>query len=189
MDDNNIIWFSDQGSSEIKHLGGKNASLGEMTRNMRAQGIPVPDGFAVTARAYWEFVDANELRQPIGAELQAIKERKLSLAAGAKRIPQMIARAKFPPAMAEAIRTAYRRLSKGAQQEDLDVAVRSSATAEDLPDASFAGRKPFSTSAVRRICSMRSADALRPCSPTCPSRATFTDRAHGRPAANSGAAV
>ena len=78
-------------------------------------------------------MDANELRQPIGAELQAIKERKLSLAAGAKRIRQMIARAKFPPAMAEAIRTAYRRLSKGAQQEDLDVAVRSSATAEDLP--------------------------------------------------------
>jgi pyruvate,water dikinase len=141
MDDNNIIWFSDEGSSEIKHLGGKNASLGEMTRNMRAQGIPVPDGFAVTARAYWEFVDANELRQPIGAELQAIKERKLSLAAGAKRIRQMIARAKFPPAMAEAIRTAYRRLSKGAQQEDLDVAVRSSATVEDLPDASFAGQQ------------------------------------------------
>ncbi len=141
MDDKNIIWFSDEGSSEIRHLGGKNASLGEMTRNMRAQGIPVPDGFAVTAGAYWKFVDDNELRQPIGAELQAIRERKLSLAAGAKRIRQMIGRAKFPPAMAEAICTAYRRLSQGAQQEDLDVAVRSSATAEDLPDASFAGQQ------------------------------------------------
>ena len=141
MDKNYITWFSDERSSEIRQLGGKNASLGEMTRNMRGQGIPIPDGFAVTAGAYWMFVDANELRQPIGAELQAIRERKLSLAAGAKRIRQMIARAKFPPALAEAIRTAYRRLSQGAQKEDLDVAVRSSATAEDLPDASFAGQQ------------------------------------------------
>ena len=136
-----IVWFSDEGSSQVGQLGGKNASLGEMIRNMRAQGIPVPDGFAVTAAAYWMFVDANELRQPIGAELQAIRERKLSLAAGAKRIRQMIARAKFPPALAEAICTAYRRLSQGAQKENLDVAVRSSATAEDLPDASFAGQQ------------------------------------------------
>ena len=141
MDKNYITWFSDESSSEVAQLGGKNASLGEMTRKMHGQCIPVPDGFAVTAGAYWIFVDANELRQPIGAELQAIRERKLSLAAGAKRIRQMIARAKFPPAMAGAIRTAYRRLSQGAQKEDLDVAVRSSATAEDLPDASFAGQQ------------------------------------------------
>ncbi len=141
MNDINIIWFSDEGSSEIKHLGGKNASLGEMTRNMRAQGIPVPEGFAVTAGAYWSFLDANELRQPIGAELRAIKLRKLSLAAGAKRIRQMIARAKFPSTMAQAIAAAYKRLSDSAHQENLDVAVRSSATAEDLPDASFAGQQ------------------------------------------------
>ena len=136
-----IIWFSDEGSSLVGQLGGKNASLGEMTRKMREQGIPVPEGFAVTADAYWDFVDANALRHPIGAELQAIRERKLSLAAGAKGIREMIARAKFPPAMAEAIRTAYRRLSQGARKEDLDVAVRSSATAEDLPEASFAGQQ------------------------------------------------
>lgn len=136
-----IVWFSDEDSSQIGQLGGKNASLGEMTRKMHEQGIPVPEGFAVTARAYWMFLDANELRQPIGAELQAIGERRLSLAAGAKRIRQLIARAKFPPVMAEAIRAAYRRLSEGAQKEDLDVAVRSSATAEDLPDASFAGQQ------------------------------------------------
>jgi len=72
MDKNYIIWFSDDGSSEIKHLGGKNASLGEMIRRMHEQGVPVPEGFAVTAGAYWEFVDAHEPRQPIGAELQAI---------------------------------------------------------------------------------------------------------------------
>jgi pyruvate,water dikinase len=83
-----IVWFSDEDSSQVGQLGGKNASLGEMTRNMRAQGIPVPDGFAVTAGAYWMFVDSNKLRQPIGAELQGIREQKLSLAAGAKRIRQ-----------------------------------------------------------------------------------------------------
>ena len=77
MDKNYITWFSDERSSEIRQLGGKNASLGEMTRNMRGQGIPVPDGFAVTAGAYWVFVDANELRQPIGGEAgRAIRERK-----------------------------------------------------------------------------------------------------------------
>jgi pyruvate, water dikinase len=141
MNDINIIWFSDEGSSEIKHLGGKNASLGEMTRNMRVQGIPVPEGFAVTAGAYWSFLDANELRQPIGAELRAIKLRKLSLAAGAKRIRQMIVHAKFPSTIAQAIAAAYSRLSDSAHQENLDVAVRSSATAEDLPDASFAGQQ------------------------------------------------
>jgi pyruvate, water dikinase len=136
-----IVWFSDEESSEIGQLGGKNASLGEMTRNMRAQGIPVPDGFAVTAGAYWMFVDSNKLRQPIGAELQGIREQKLSLAAGAKRIRQMIARAKFPTAMGEAIRTEYRRLCERAHEPELDVAVRSSATAEDLPDATFAGQQ------------------------------------------------
>ena len=88
-----IIWFSDEGSSQVGQLGGKNASLGEMTRKMREQGIPVPEGFAVTADAYWDFVDANALRHPIGAELQAIRERKLSLAAGARGIREMIARA------------------------------------------------------------------------------------------------
>ena len=136
-----IIWFSDEGSSEVGQLGGKNASLGEMTRTMHEQGIPVPEGFAITAASYWAFLDANELRPPIGAELRAIREQQLSLAAGAKRIRQMIGRARFPAALAQAIAAAYRRLSESAHQEELDVAVRSSATAEDLPEASFAGQQ------------------------------------------------
>jgi pyruvate,water dikinase len=141
MDHSNIIRFSDEGSSEIGQLGGKNASLGEMTRRMHEQGIPVPDGFAVTASAYWGFLDANDLRPAITTKLTEIKAKTVTLAAGAKAIRDMIKRAQLPPALSEAIRAAYHKLSETAHKEDLDVAVRSSATAEDLPDASFAGQQ------------------------------------------------
>ncbi len=136
-----VIWFSEAGSSEVKQLGGKNASLGEMTRTMRAQGIRVPEGFAVTAAAYWAFLDANNLRPAIAAQLEAIKNNKLSLAAGAKRMREMIARGTISSELSEAIVAAYRKLAESAQLPDLDVAVRSSATAEDLPEASFAGQQ------------------------------------------------
>ncbi len=141
MDKRDIVWFSDEGSSEVAQLGGKNASLGEMTRNMSAKGIPVPDGFAVTAAAWWEFIDHTQLRSKIAADLAAIKSRKLSLSAGARKIRELIGRAQFPAAMGEAISAAYRRLCERARQPELDVAVRSSATAEDLPNASFAGQQ------------------------------------------------
>ena len=137
----NIVWFSDEGSSEIGQLGGKNASLGEMTRKMHKQGIPVPDGFAVTASAYWEFIDANDLRSAMAAKLAEIKAKTVTLPAGAKAIRDLINRAQLPPALGEAIRAAYHKLSESAHKEELDVAVRSSATAEDLPDASFAGQQ------------------------------------------------
>ncbi len=141
MDRNSVIWFSDEGSSEIAQLGGKNASLGEMTRNMRAQGIPVPAGFAVTASAYWAFVDANDLRSAIATRLTEIKAKTVTLATGAKSIRDLIRRAKLPAELKEAIVAAYRKLSEGSARDNLDVAVRSSATAEDLPDASFAGQQ------------------------------------------------
>lgn len=138
---NYIIWFSEPGSSEIAKLGGKNASLGEMTRNMRHAGIPVPDGFAITAQAYWAFLDANGLREPIAQRLDSLKRGKLSLARAGKLIRDAITRGEFPPEMAEAIKTAYRKLCEKARKGRLDVAVRSSATAEDLPEASFAGQQ------------------------------------------------
>jgi pyruvate,water dikinase len=141
MDKQYIIWFADEGSSEIKQLGGKNASLGEMTRNMSRQGIPVPDGFAVTAHAYWTFIDHNHLREPIAAALRGIKNKQLSLAVSAQRIRDLLTHAQFPAPMAQAIRTAYGSLCERSRQPELDVAVRSSATAEDLPDASFAGQQ------------------------------------------------
>ncbi len=141
MNENYIVWFSDEGSSEIAQLGGKNASLGEMTRNMSAKGIPVPDGFAITAKAYWAFIAANQIKDRISTCLGDIKGKKLSLEAGAKQIRELIARAEFPAAMADAITRAYRKLCERSGQSELDVAVRSSATAEDLPDASFAGQQ------------------------------------------------
>jgi pyruvate, water dikinase len=136
-----VIWFSDPNSSEIKQLGGKNASLGEMTRNMSQQGIAVPDGFAVTAYAYWAFIDGNRLREPISAILAEIKNRQTSLAAGARRIRNLIDRATFPAPLGDAIGSSYRTMCERSGQKELDVAVRSSATAEDLPDASFAGQQ------------------------------------------------
>lgn len=140
MTDKYVVWLTDEGSSDVAQLGGKNASLGEMSRNMKRQGIPVPDGFAVTAAAYWAFLEASELKGTIPGVLHDIKNNKVSLKAGAKRIRDMIGRAKFPQAMSEAIADAYRRLCEHAGPENTDVAVRSSATAEDLPEASFAGQ-------------------------------------------------
>jgi pyruvate, water dikinase len=136
-----IIWFHEEGSSEVAQLGGKNASLGEMTRTMRAAGIPVPDGFRITSAAYWSFIDASGLRDPISAELARIRSKAVALETGAKRIRGMIERAQFPATMAAAIANSYRILCERARAKDLDVAVRSSATAEDLPDASFAGQQ------------------------------------------------
>jgi pyruvate, water dikinase len=141
MTQKDIVWFSEEGSSEIAQLGGKNASLGEMTRNMRREGIPVPEGFAVTSAAYWAFIDANNLREAMSTTLAEIKTGHQSLPDGAKRIRNLIARAHFPAPMAESIAGAYRNLCQYAGRDNLDVAVRSSATAEDLPDASFAGQQ------------------------------------------------
>ena len=141
MNHRSVIWFSDPNSSQIKQLGGKNASLGEMTRNLSQQGIAVPDGFAVTAHAYWAFIEGNQLREPISTTLSEIKNRRISLAAGARRIRSLIDRATFPAPLAEAILGGYRTLCERSGQRQLDVAVRSSATAEDLPDASFAGQQ------------------------------------------------
>jgi pyruvate,water dikinase len=136
-----VIWFSDPLSSEIARLGGKNASLGEMTRNMRDQGIPVPDGFALTAQAYWAFLEANRLKAELARRLSEYRKGKLPLARAARQIRGLIAEAEFPPEMREAIVTAYRRLCERAHRRALEVAVRSSATAEDLPEASFAGQQ------------------------------------------------
>lgn len=135
-----IIWFSDPESSEVAKLGGKNASLGEMTRNMRHEGIPVPEGFAITAAGYWAFLDSNHLREKIAGLLEDFKKSKITLARAGKSIREMVATAKFPGEMEDAIVKAYRQLSAKARRKNVDVAVRSSATAEDLPDASFAGQ-------------------------------------------------
>ncbi|MGE5261610.1 MAG: phosphoenolpyruvate synthase, partial [Actinomycetota bacterium] len=137
---NYIRWFEDLGSSDVASVGGKNASLGELVRNLRPYGIVVPPGFAITALGYWQLIEANNLRQQIAAELAALKEERISLAEAGKTIRAAIERSEWPESCDGAIRGAYRELSQRVGIDRLDVAVRSSATAEDLPEASFAGQ-------------------------------------------------
>lgn len=136
-----VVWFDDLRRGDVARVGGKNASLGELIGNLSAQGVSVPPGFASTADAYWRFIDANGLRQAIGSTLEAFGARKMALAEAGASIRQAILRGDWPDDIADAIRDAYRQLCRQAGGDDVDVAVRSSATAEDLPDASFAGQQ------------------------------------------------
>ena len=122
-------------------LGGKNASLGEMVRNLGEKGVKVPPGFATTAEAYWQYVEANGLRRVIADSLKALDAGHASLAQIGATVRQEFLRGTLPKDLADAIQSAYRQLCSRANGETLDVAVRSSATAEDLPDASFAGQQ------------------------------------------------
>ncbi|HEX2033207.1 MAG TPA: phosphoenolpyruvate synthase [Chloroflexota bacterium] len=128
-------------AADAAQVGGKNASLGELIRALRPAGIRVPPGFATTARAYWDFLEANRLAEPIEATLARLKAGKIPLAAAGKSIRRGFERAELPPALAEAITEAYRQLSAELGRVDVGGAVRSSATAEDLPQASFAGQQ------------------------------------------------
>jgi len=121
-------------------VGGKNASLGEMIRALRDVGVRVPAGFATTAAAYWRFVDENDLRQKISDDLDKLKSDGTNLSKVAEAVRKRILAGEMPTPVAEAIRQAYDDLAARLEREDLDVAVRSSATAEDLPEASFAGQ-------------------------------------------------
>ncbi len=137
-----VVWFEELARDDVARVGGKNASLGEMVRNLERHGVRVPPGFATTAEAYWRFVEANGLTEVIRAALAELAEGKASLQETGQRIRGAFLRGDWPEESAQAIRAAYRALSErtGAAGE-VDVAVRSSATAEDLPDASFAGQQ------------------------------------------------
>lgn len=128
--------------SDIESVGGKNASLGEMIKNLTMQGINIPDGFIVTAGAYYEFINHNELDRAIkqliaDTDTEDLKQLKKCAAA----IRKLIQKGEFPDTMKTQIVKAYDKLSAQYDQQNTDVAVRSSATAEDLPDASFAGQQ------------------------------------------------
>lgn len=141
-----IRWFRDIGIDDIPTVGGKNASLGEMVRELVPQGIRVPDGFAVTADAYRYFLRANHLDDQIRRAMAAVDTQDLaSLRRCGSQVRHAILAATFPPDLEEVILGAYVQLEREAGMPGhgvrLDVAVRSSATAEDLPDASFAGQQ------------------------------------------------
>lgn len=136
-----IRWFSDLTNKDVPEVGGKNASLGEMIRSLTDKGISIPDGFATTSAAYRHFVEANRLAERMRPLLEDLDGGKRPLAEVGSAIRNMFLRAEFPPELAEDIRDAYRELSDKYRTPNVSVAVRSSATAEDLPTASFAGQQ------------------------------------------------
>lgn len=136
-----VIWFEHVGRGDVGSVGGKNASLGEMVQTLAPQGIRVPPGFATTAEAYWDYVDANGLRDKIGDVLGRLAVGRATLAETGNAIRALLLDGDWPSATADAITDAYRRLCERTGKPHVDVAVRSSATAEDLPDASFAGQQ------------------------------------------------
>ena len=137
-----VLWLHELRLSDLAQVGGKNSSLGEMIGNLGQLGVSVPGGFATTADAYREFVEFNHLSQRMYDRLATLDvEDVAELTRAGAEIRGWVMDAPLPPALDAAIRAAYRKLCKDAGAPDIAVAVRSSATAEDLPDASFAGQQ------------------------------------------------
>ena len=133
--------FGDITIDDVASVGGKNASLGEMYRELTPHGVKVPDGFAVTANAYRQFLRENRLDHEIAGILDGVDARDVNnLARGGRLVREAMLSAALPESVRDAITESYRQLAGGAGHP-ADVAVRSSATAEDLPDASFAGQQ------------------------------------------------
>src|SRR5437773_7761725 len=136
-----VVRFDEVSSRDGAQVGGKNAALGEMIRALKKQGVRVPDGFATTADAFRLFVRENKIDKKIRAEIQRLKKGSKSLAATSKALRALFLKGKSPEQVEEQIREAYRDLCQRYEKRVVDVAVRSSATAEDLPEASFAGQQ------------------------------------------------
>jgi pyruvate, water dikinase len=143
MAENNryVRWLDNLTNEDVPVVGGKNASLGEMIQSLKEQGVRVPGGFATTADAYREFLTANELDDKLKSQLDKLDREEQSLDKTGKAIRRMVRSGEFPEEIAEAIRGAYREMVDRYETDDVAVAVRSSATAEDLPEASFAGQQ------------------------------------------------
>ncbi|MBO6754723.1 MAG: phosphoenolpyruvate synthase [Roseibium sp.] len=136
-----VFWFEDAGRQDVPLIGGKNASLGEMVNALQPRGINVPAGFATTADAYWQFVKHNGLKTLVADALNDLDSGVATLAETGARVRSAFLRGTWPSDLAGIIVQSYADLSARAGRTDADVAVRSSATAEDLPDASFAGQQ------------------------------------------------
>jgi len=140
-----VLWFDDIGSDDVSLVGGKTSSLGEMYRQLTSKGVNVPNGFAVTAYAYRYFLEKagieDQIKQalgPSGQKDEGVEELKKR----GKKVRGIIMDAELPDELARNISAAYKKLNGMYEEEDqVDVAVRSSATAEDLPEASFAGQQ------------------------------------------------
>lgn len=135
-----VVSLDKLGVHDVEHVGGKNASLGEMISNLAGAGVSVPGGFATTAQAYRDFLEQSGLNDRIHAALDALDVDDINaLTKTGAQIRQWVMEAEFPARLDSEIRTAFAEMAAG--NENMAVAVRSSATAEDLPDASFAGQQ------------------------------------------------
>ena len=136
-----ILWYEELGMNDVGRVGGKNASLGEMISNLANAGVQVPGGFATTAFAFNEFLEQSGLNDRIHNTLDALDVDNVdALAKTGAEIRQWIIDTPFQPALEEAVKTAFDKI-QSAFESDASFAVRSSATAEDMPDASFAGQQ------------------------------------------------
>lgn len=137
-----ILWFDEISIKDILLVGGKNASLGEMYRKLTTNGMRVPNGFALTATAYRHFLNSAGIDAEVHRRLKNLNTKDIKeLRRVGKKVREIIMAAKFPPEIIQAVKEAYDKLSREYGQNAVDVAVRSSATAEDLPSASFAGQQ------------------------------------------------
>ncbi len=168
LEDEYVVWFSQVSRKDGDLVGGKNASLGEMINNLQVAGIRVPNGFAVTATAYRDFIKENALDGKIRRELSRFEEAPETLSDVGHNIRTMITNSHFSTALKNSILSAYQTLGDEHKQPP-SVAVRSSATAEDLPEASFAGQ-------LETFLNVRGGDALLEACKKC-FASLFTDRA------------
>ncbi|RLM27050.1 phosphoenolpyruvate synthase [Brenneria alni] len=136
----NVLWYNQLGMHDVERVGGKNASLGEMITNLSELGVAVPNGFATTAQAFNDFLNQSGINQRIYELLDHTDIDDVNqLAKAGTQIRQWIIDTPFQPELEQAIHDAYQQLAEG--EKDASFAVRSSATAEDMPDASFAGQQ------------------------------------------------
>ena len=137
-----ILWFEELGMEDVPLVGGKNASLGEMIQELGAKGVDVPGGFAVTAHAYQRVLSEGGIEEGLWEILSDLDTHDMAnLAERGEKVRERIEMTPLPADLEQQIREAYRKLAERLGVENPDVAVRSSATAEDLPDASFAGQQ------------------------------------------------
>ncbi|GEO95349.1 phosphoenolpyruvate synthase [Kocuria turfanensis] len=136
-----VFRFEELGMADVARVGGKNASLGEMVRELTAQGVRVPGGFATSADTYRAYAAANGIGPALRERLEEHRAGRATLRETGAAVRELFLRGEFPEDTARQIRRAYRELCARTGRADLSVAVRSSATAEDLPDASFAGQQ------------------------------------------------
>ena len=137
-----IRFFNELSIDDIAVVGGKNASLGEMYQNLTPEGINIPNGFATTSEAYWLLLQENNIRKSIGKILFDLDISDTSnLQSRGLAVRKLILNSKLPTLLEDEILEAYKILSREYDKLSVDVAVRSSGTAEDLPEASFAGQQ------------------------------------------------